>query len=91
MPIISAKPCLPFVWLAGAMVIAIASFTASPVLAQKAGQPAAGQARKPVRTEIRNVGNWKVTCEEYAGGKSSSVCTASLKIVERKTGRTLFA
>lgn len=47
--------------------------------------------QKPIRTETRTFDNWTVTCEEYARTRGKQICSAALKIVDRKSRRTLFA
>ncbi len=56
----------------------------------KTAKPAVKPNRR-IRAEMRTYDNWSVTCEEYEQRPGKPVCTAALKIVQRNTGRTLFA
>ncbi len=65
--------------------------------AQSAQAPAAqGQPPQPapqpvpVRTEILNFENWVVTCNEFAEGARTRVCSAALQIVQPNSNQVVF-
>ena len=82
---------------AGGLLVAteVQAQTSKPgVAAGSPGGTAAKAVVKPnrrIRAEMRTYDNWSVTCEEYEKRPGKPVCTAALKIVQRNTGRTLFA
>jgi invasion protein IalB len=45
----------------------------------------------PTRTEILNFENWVVTCNEYAEGPRTRVCSALLQIAQQNTNQIVFA
>jgi invasion protein IalB len=45
----------------------------------------------PTRTEILNLDNWVVTCNEFAEGPRKRVCSALLRIVQQNTNQIVFS
>jgi invasion protein IalB len=45
----------------------------------------------PTRTEILNLDNWVVTCNEFAEGPRKRVCSALLHIVQQNTNQVVFS
>lgn len=45
----------------------------------------------PIRTEILNLDNWVVTCNEFAEGQRKRVCSALLHVVQQNTNQTVFS
>lgn len=59
------------------------------------GGKEAGQPQPPAptatRTEILNLDNWVVTCNEFAEGPRKRVCSALLRIVQQNTNQVVFS
>jgi invasion protein IalB len=45
----------------------------------------------PTRTEILNLDNWVVTCNEFAEGPRKRVCSALLHVVQQNTNQIVFS
>jgi len=45
----------------------------------------------PTRTEILNLDNWVVTCNEFAEGPRKRVCSALLRVVQQNSNQTVFS
>lgn len=60
--------------------------------AQAPSPPAQAPAPPPVptRTEILNFENWVVTCNEFAEGARTRVCSAALQILQPNTNQVVF-
>jgi invasion protein IalB len=64
--------------------------------AQAPAAPAQQQASPPppqipTRTEILNFENWVVTCNEFAEGPKTRVCSALLRILQQNTNQVVFS
>jgi invasion protein IalB len=67
--------------------------TTAPTAPQQApSQAPGGQPQQiPTRTEIQYFENWIVTCNEFAGGPRTRVCSALLQVVQQETNQRVFA
>jgi invasion protein IalB len=71
--------------------------TAPAQAAPAPGTPAGDGSREPppgpvpTRTEILNLENWVVTCNDFAEGPRKRVCSALLHIVQQNTNQTVFS
>jgi invasion protein IalB len=54
-------------------------------------QPSPPPPQIPTRTEILNFENWVVTCNEFAEGPRTRVCTALLRILQQNTNQVVFS
>jgi invasion protein IalB len=74
---------------------------ASPAVAAPPATPPGEAAREPgaappppptpTRTEILNLDNWVVTCNEFVDGPRKRVCSALLHVVQQNTNQTVFS
>jgi invasion protein IalB len=70
---------------------------ATPAPAPSAPSAPAGEAATPApqpiptRTEILNLDNWVVTCNEFAEGPRKRVCSALLHVVQQNTNQVVFS
>jgi invasion protein IalB len=83
-------------------VPAVPPFAAPPAAAAPAATPAGEGSREsgaaptqppptPTRTEILNLDNWVVTCNEFADGPRKRVCSALLHVVQQNTNQTVLS
>jgi invasion protein IalB len=54
-------------------------------------QPSPPPPQIPTRTEILNFENWVVTCNEFAEGPRTRVCSALLRILQQNTNQVVFS
>jgi len=71
-----------------AVAPAAATLPATPGVGEAVPAPAAVV---PTRTEILNFDNWVVTCNEFAEGPRTRVCSALLRIIQEKTAQIVFS
>jgi invasion protein IalB len=70
---------------------------AAPIVPTAPAVPGVGEAAPapaavvPTRTEILNFDNWVVTCNEFAEGPRTRVCSALLRIIQEKTAQIVFS
>jgi invasion protein IalB len=64
---------------------------AQPAANGPPAQPTQAAGPIPTRTEILNFENWIVTCNEFAEGARTRVCSALLQIAQQNTNQIVFA
>jgi invasion protein IalB len=63
---------------------------APPAPKAEPASPPSGQPQVIARTEIQYFENWTVTCNEFAEGPRTRVCSALLQVVQQETNQRVF-